>query len=79
MDDMTNTDLAAKSSLRQRTRKLLLGKCDAFLSHSWHDALEPKWAAIDQWAIDFEGTHGGQPPMLWLDKVRAALARTRCT
>ena len=67
-DDLSNTDLAAKTGLRNRTFKLRLGACDAFLSHSWHDALEPKWAKLDEWATAFEADEK-RVPVLWLDKA----------
>ena len=69
VDDLSNTDLAAKTGLRNRTIGLRLGQCDAFLSHSWHDALEPKWAKLDEWAAAFEAEEK-RLPILWLDKVR---------
>ena len=46
-DDLKNTDLAATTGLRNKTMKLRLGGCDAFLSHSWHDPAAAKWAAPD--------------------------------
>ena len=67
-DDLSNTDLAAKTGLRNRTIKLRLGACDAFLSHSWHDALEPKWEKLDEWAAAFEAEEK-RVPVLWLDKA----------
>ena len=66
MSDLSNTDLAQKSSLRSRTQRLPLGRCDAFLSHSWHDQLGPKWVALDQWAEAFDAKNR-RPPMLWLE------------
>merc|ERR1712224_527854 len=44
------------------------GECDAFLSHSWHDDPEAKWAALQQWRGAFFERHGREP-YVWFDKV----------
>jgi len=44
------------------------GQCDAFLSHSWHDDPEAKWAALCDWSKEFQKEHG-RSPTFWLDKV----------
>ena len=75
-------DLAsnADTGLHQRTVKLALGSCDAFMSHSWHDDADAKWAALQAWAMRFEAatasrrasdaaTSSGRSPTLWLDKA----------
>ena len=45
-----------------------LGDINAFLSHSWKDPSEEKWAALEKWAAEFQRTHGGREPTLWIDK-----------
>lgn len=45
-----------------------LGRCDAFLSHSWRDNGNLKMRALRTWAQDFAAEHG-RGPTLWLDKV----------
>ena len=63
-------DLAsnADTGLNTRIVPLALGKADAFLSHSWHDDPDAKWAALEGWVGRFEAEHK-RSPMLWLDKV----------
>ena len=76
---LTAADLASNSGTGLNTRAvpLALGKCDAFMSHSWHDDDDAKWAALDAWAARFEAEHK-HSPMLWLDKVtRTCPIRTR--
>ena len=62
--DLANDDTA----LSERTIKLALGSCDAFMSHSWHDNADAKWVALKAWATRFEAVKG-RPPTLWLDKA----------
>eukprot|EP00449_Zooxanthella_nutricula_P006326 CAMPEP_0198509496 /NCGR_PEP_ID=MMETSP1462-20131121/13598_1 /TAXON_ID=1333877 /ORGANISM="Brandtodinium nutriculum, Strain RCC3387" /LENGTH=546 /DNA_ID=CAMNT_0044238805 /DNA_START=1 /DNA_END=1642 /DNA_ORIENTATION=+ len=54
--------------LHSRTRPVRLGRCDAFISHSWHDNAEAKWAAMQSWRTDFVQTRGREPNV-WLDKA----------
>ena len=72
-DDFLRKDLAAadahNADLKARTRKRNLGEVDVFLSHSWHDPVKPKWAALRAWARKFEEAHKGHSPVLWLDKA----------
>ena len=51
-----------------RSEPRAMGQCDAFISHSWQDPPEPKWAALSAWAEAFEAEHG-RPPSVWLDKL----------
>jgi len=44
-----------------------LGECDAFISHSWHDDAEAKWAALQEWRSKFVSLHGREP-RVWIDK-----------
>lgn len=46
---------------------VLLGHADAFVSHSWHDPAEAKWAALCAWGIQFRAKHG-RAPLLWIDQ-----------
>eukprot|EP00927_Polykrikos_kofoidii_P013043 TRINITY_DN1567_c0_g1_i4.p1 TRINITY_DN1567_c0_g1~~TRINITY_DN1567_c0_g1_i4.p1 ORF type:complete len:611 (-),score=50.71 TRINITY_DN1567_c0_g1_i4:110-1942(-) len=58
----------AEPNLYSLSRPCRPGHCDAFYSHSWHDAGKFKWEALKVWCSDFERSHGRQP-CLWLDKV----------
>ncbi|CAJ1427443.1 unnamed protein product [Effrenium voratum] len=51
-------------NLAKRTR---LGEADAFISHSWRDDPEAKWAALQEWRERFKQTHLTEPK-LWMDK-----------
>lgn len=46
------------AGLNALTEAVPLGKCDAFISHSWHDPTPQKWAALRSWAEDFESVAG---------------------
>jgi len=41
---------------------------DAFVSHSWSDDWDAKYAALEKWAERFESRHG-RSPRLWIDKA----------
>merc|ERR1712048_598070 len=43
------------------------GKCDAFVSHSWHDNPHAKWSALEEWKNEFAQWHGREP-IVWFDK-----------
>mmetsp|Transcript_25903 Transcript_25903/g.83146 ORF Transcript_25903/g.83146 Transcript_25903/m.83146 type:complete len:245 (-) Transcript_25903:726-1460(-) len=58
---------ATDSGLYGRTRSARLGEVDVFVSHSWHDSGEAKWAMLCRWAEHFEERHGREP-LIWLDK-----------
>ena len=64
-DLLTNQD----TGLHQKTTLAELGSADAFISHSWHDDGAAKHAQLFAWARTF----GERSPVLWLDKVRAAV------
>ena len=51
-----------------KTDETRLGKCDAFISHSWSDNGKQKYAALKQWCQDFK-SENGREPQLWLDKA----------
>ena len=80
-DDLTTS---RDTGLFNRTVKCKLGGVDAFISHSWQDSGESKWALLTRWAERFELVHGREP-IVWLDKgcidqqVRAASARRDMT
>ena len=69
--DDTGT-LADAAALRTRTHAAALGAPrSVFVSHSWHDPREAKWAALRAWAERYEAEHGA-PPLLWLDAACVA-------
>lgn len=43
------------------------GECDAFMSHSWHDNVDLKWAALQEWRTEFVAENGREP-RIWFDK-----------
>ena len=51
-----------------KTDETRLGKCDAFISHSWSDNGKQKYVALKQWCQDFK-TKNKREPQLWLDKA----------
>merc|ERR1711957_712437 len=44
-----------------------LGEVDAFLSHSWSDASDVKWNALQMWHVEFRHEHG-RDAKVWIDK-----------
>eukprot|EP00443_Scrippsiella_acuminata_P113341 CAMPEP_0115757900 /NCGR_PEP_ID=MMETSP0272-20121206/98660_1 /TAXON_ID=71861 /ORGANISM="Scrippsiella trochoidea, Strain CCMP3099" /LENGTH=429 /DNA_ID=CAMNT_0003203425 /DNA_START=99 /DNA_END=1388 /DNA_ORIENTATION=+ len=54
-------------SLFDKSVPIRLRSCDAFVSHSWHDNPEAKWAVLQAWRVQFLQAHGREP-MVWLDK-----------
>jgi len=67
---LTKEDMARKDpdpALAALAQKVLIGHGDAFVSHSWSDDAEAKWAAIQEWREDFKKAHGREP-LVWLDK-----------
>lgn len=54
-------------SLAALTEPCLIGQCDAFISHSWHDPATTKRVALDSWSNTFKTKHGREP-RVWLDK-----------
>jgi len=45
-----------------------IGEVDAFISHSWSDDPDAKWAALQQWRQAFRGSHAREPTV-WIDKL----------
>lgn len=62
------SDKSAPSSQCHLSVPVELGRCDVFVSHSWHDEPQAKWDALMDWCEEFKQRHG-RSPMLWLDKV----------
>jgi hypothetical protein len=60
-DNKPNPTLFAKTSAA------CLGRCDAFVSHSWHDDPGAKWKALQEWRAEFVQAHSREP-IVWLDK-----------
>ena len=68
-DFTTNIESAAQTNvLFSKTSQCELGTCDAFLSHSWKDNGTNKFAALSEWAKNFNDQEG-RYPTLWLDKA----------
>jgi len=70
-DKLTFEDMADNKpnpALFALTEHSRLGTVDAFLSHSWHDDAESKWAALQEWREEFKEAHNGTEPKLWIDK-----------
>jgi hypothetical protein len=70
LSDLSRAELASSTpdpDLHARTKKVKLGECDAFISHSWSDDEGAKWAALQRWCRRFEAEHGREPT-LWFDK-----------
>jgi hypothetical protein len=65
-DDMA--DNVPNALLRSFTNKGQLGQADAFVSHSWHDDAQTKWATLQKWREEFKQKHRGREPKLWIDK-----------
>merc|ERR1712070_1065290 len=53
--------------LYKLSRPARLGEVDCFLSHSWSDDPESKWAAMVAWRDEFHKVFGREPT-LWIDK-----------
>lgn len=61
-------DANSKNQLHEKTTKTILGKCDAFISHSWHDDGEQKFEVLQKWSAEFK-KKTGREPQYWLDKA----------
>eukprot|EP00398_MALV-I-01_sp_L67-1_P000641 gene641-208_t len=61
-------DSSSTNRLYSLTSRTILGECDVFLSHSWHDNGKTKFKALKNWCEKFE-TKYGRHPRLWLDKA----------
>merc|ERR1712079_45278 len=54
--------------LFERTQPCKMAECDAFLSHSWHDPLDSKWATLQHWRTTFIAKNRREP-CIWFDKA----------
>eukprot|EP00931_Biecheleriopsis_adriatica_P086357 TRINITY_DN6104_c0_g1_i1.p1 TRINITY_DN6104_c0_g1~~TRINITY_DN6104_c0_g1_i1.p1 ORF type:complete len:482 (-),score=78.05 TRINITY_DN6104_c0_g1_i1:223-1668(-) len=54
-------------ALYAKSKATPLHACDAFVSHSWHDAPAAKWAALQRWRHKFLAEYGREP-VVWFDK-----------
>jgi len=60
-DNTPNPELFVKTAPED------LNRCDAFISHSWHDDAHAKWQALQRWRGTFVAKHGREPKV-WFDK-----------
>merc|ERR1719150_3471016 len=70
LKDLTFDDLEDNEpnpALFERTFPIEYPTCDAFISHSWHDDAQEKWAALQEWRSRFLADNGREP-VLWIDK-----------
>ena len=68
---MTRTHLDPTShaqTLRGLAKRIPLGTCDAFISHSWSDPADDKWSALCEWAEAFSRAHKNEPTF-WFDRA----------
>ena len=72
-DALSESDFEAGNTdtgLHNKTKRVKLGDCDAFLSHSWSDDYHLKWQQLVGWAAKFTADRASKaPPTLWLDKA----------
>ena len=59
----TKDDPIVEARAMKKTEKI-----NYFLSHSWHDDAERKWARLQALQHSYRATHGGRSPTFWLDK-----------
>ena len=62
-------DIATATELKDRVRPARLGECDAFISHSWRDDGDSKYARLHEheWHVD--------APTIWFDRACSACSR----
>ncbi|EOD07067.1 hypothetical protein EMIHUDRAFT_198333 [Emiliania huxleyi CCMP1516] len=61
----------AQAAFRLLPFDKLTAEFSVFVSHSWHDSREGKWAALQQWAKS-DTEERGTAPLLWLDAACVA-------
>jgi len=62
----------AGDALRERAVAASLGaESSVFVSHSWHDSRQGKWAVLKRWA-ERDTAERGTAPLLWLDAACVA-------
>ena len=70
LDKISQEELAENKPnplLFERSEHGKFGEVDAFISHSWSDMSEEKWAALQGWRESFKRRHGREP-RVWFDK-----------
>ena len=69
-DQLSFADLANNedTGLNARTRRVMLGHVDVFMSHSWRDSAVHKWEALGVYAAEHKAETGHEL-LLWLDKA----------
>eukprot|EP00928_Gymnodinium_smaydae_P041414 TRINITY_DN28029_c0_g1_i1.p1 TRINITY_DN28029_c0_g1~~TRINITY_DN28029_c0_g1_i1.p1 ORF type:complete len:354 (+),score=42.14 TRINITY_DN28029_c0_g1_i1:53-1114(+) len=68
--DVTREDIQTNApdvALFCKTLPGVLGRCDAFISHSWSDDPVSKWNALQRWREEFCAAHAREP-VIWFDK-----------
>ena len=63
-----DTSLDLGNELYDLSINVPINGCDAFVSQSWHDNGNAKYAALARWAAKFAAENGRQP-LIWLDKA----------
>jgi len=70
LDKVSKEELAESKPnplLFERSVAAQCGDLDAYVSHSWQDRSDEKWAALQGWRSRFKREHGREP-RVWLDK-----------
>lgn len=70
LEKVTKEDMetpAPDARLQRHTGKCRLEDIDAFVSHSWCDPPEMKWAALQRWRREFKAQNRREPKV-WIDK-----------
>ena len=60
-------DKTPNAALNALAQKAHLGHVSAFVSHSWHDSAESKWAALQKWRIEYK-LRTGKEPTFWFTR-----------
>mmetsp|Transcript_23944 Transcript_23944/g.80425 ORF Transcript_23944/g.80425 Transcript_23944/m.80425 type:complete len:232 (+) Transcript_23944:1421-2116(+) len=55
------------SECYEASRPARFGEVHVFLSHSWHDDVALKWAALQTWGSEFRLAHDCEP-LIWFDR-----------
>lgn len=70
LDRLEFSELADSSPsprMFERSQRVSMHECDAFISHSWCDDATAKWEALQSWRQEFVQEQGREP-RVWLDK-----------
>jgi len=71
LDDFSSSPVTHSHQGRplfEHTRPCRFRECDAFISHSWHDPAELRYAALQEWRSAFKAKHLREP-WVWFDKA----------